>query len=122
MTTFTVAGTSTLKGVTKVRYANDIMRIKNLDKGGHTDIDLIELGRAMPKDEIAAYLQSINFANGDATKAEALAKEVAKRGPVQPAATAATGVKVTPKVTTKAKAKATAAKAKVEADTEAAAQ
>lgn len=120
MTTFTVAGTSTLNGVTKVRYANDIMRIKNLDKGGHTDIDLIELGRAMAKDEIAAYLQTIDFANGNAAKAEAIAKEVAKRGvKVQP--TAAAKVQVTPKVATKAPAKAKAAKT-VEAVAEAVAE
>ena len=113
MTTFTVAGTSTLNGVTKVRYANDIMRIKNLDKGGHTNIDLIELGREMPKDEIAAHLQAINFANGDAAKAEAIAKEVAKRSKAT-APTAAQGVKVTPKVATKSKAPAKAKAAKAE--------
>jgi hypothetical protein len=121
MNTFTVAGTSNLNGVTKVRYANDITRVKNLQKGGHTEIDLIDLGRALPKDEIAAYLQSINFDNGDAVKAEAIAKEVAKRAkaaPAEPTATAAKGVKVTPKVATKTKA---AAKVKTEVAAETAA-
>ena len=38
--TFTVAGVSKHKGEYKVRFANDIMRIKNLDKAGHEDIRL----------------------------------------------------------------------------------
>lgn len=33
----------------KVRFANDIMRIKNLSKGGHEDIRLAELDQAMDK-------------------------------------------------------------------------
>lgn len=112
MNTFSVAGTSSLNGVTKVRYANDIMRIKNLAKGGHDNIDLIDLGRSLPKDEIAAYLQSINFADGNPAKAEAIAKEVAKRTPKAAPAAVETKpkVKVTKKVETKTKtpAKATA--------------
>ena len=36
--TFTVAGVSKLNGDYKVRFANDIMRIKNLAKSGHEDI------------------------------------------------------------------------------------
>jgi hypothetical protein len=43
--TFSVAGVSTLNGVTKVRFANDYVgRFKILAKNGHQDINLIELG------------------------------------------------------------------------------
>ena len=122
MNTFSVAGTSSLNGVTKVRYANDITRVKNLAKGGHDNIDLIDLGRSLPKDEIAAYLQSINFADGNAVKAEAIAREVAKRTPkaapaaVAPKAKAKAKVKVTKKVETKTKAPAPATAEATEAD------
>lgn len=102
---FTVAGTSSLPvGGTKVRYANDIMRVKVLDKGGHTNIDLIELPTAMTKEDIVAYLIKIDFANGDADKQAAINAEATKRkvGAV-PKATAKTkgNVKVTAKVATK---------------------
>jgi hypothetical protein len=78
--TFKVAGTTKLNGVTKVRFANDIMRVKNLAKGGHENIDIIELPQAMTKPEVVAYLQSIDFANGDMDKAAALASQAEKRG------------------------------------------
>ena len=55
--TFTVAGVSTLKGVTKVRFANDfVSRIKVLDKNGHTDVNLKEFDKAMTKAEICQTL------------------------------------------------------------------
>ena len=100
--TFTVAGTTRLPtGQTKVRFANDMTRVKVLLKGGHEDIDLIELPHAMTKADIAAYLIKIDFANGDAEKAAAINAEAAKRkvGDVEaaPKATKASNVKVTAK-------------------------
>ena len=76
---FTVAGTSKVNGGTKVRYANDMTRVKVLVKGGHEDIDLIELPRAMTKAEIVSYLMSMDFADGNVEKAEAIAREASKR-------------------------------------------
>lgn len=77
---FTVAGTSSLPaGGTKVRYANDTMRVKVLAKGGHENIDLIELPEAMTKEDIVAYLLKIDFANGDAEKLAAINAEAVKR-------------------------------------------
>ena len=81
MSTFSVAGTSTDKGVTKVRFANDMLRVKVLEKNGHTNIDLIELKEPMTKEAIAEYLLKINFANGDAVKQSAIEAEVEKRTP-----------------------------------------
>ena len=40
---FTVAGISKLNGEYKVRFANDMMRIKVLAKSGHEDIRLADL-------------------------------------------------------------------------------
>ena len=57
---FAVAGVSTLGGKTKVRFANDTMRIKILAKNGHTDVNLVDLPREMTKAEIAAALSSPN--------------------------------------------------------------
>jgi len=55
--TFEVAGTSTLNGITKVRFANDYVgRFKILAKNGHDNIELIELGEKMTKAEICQML------------------------------------------------------------------
>jgi NADH:ubiquinone oxidoreductase subunit E len=56
---FTVVGTSKLDGETKVRFANDTLRTKVLQKHGHTDIVLVELDNAMTKLEA---VQTIQFA------------------------------------------------------------
>jgi hypothetical protein len=65
--TFTVAGVSKHKGEYKVRFANDIMRIKNLDKAGHEDIRLCELDKAMTKYEaIKAISTMTEFADAAA--------------------------------------------------------
>ena len=51
--TFNTAGTSTLNGITKVRFANDYVgRFKILAKNGHDNIELIELGESLTKAEI----------------------------------------------------------------------
>ena len=55
--TYTVAGTSSFNGKTKVRLAQDyVSRFKILNKNGHTDIELIELGSAMSKADICKML------------------------------------------------------------------
>ena len=54
---FTVVGTSKLDGETKVRFANDTMRTKVLQKHGHTDIVLVELPEAMTKLDAVLAIQ-----------------------------------------------------------------
>lgn len=55
--TFTVVGTSiTREGVLKLRWANDMSRVKILIKAGHTEIDLIDLPNPMTKLQAAQYL------------------------------------------------------------------
>jgi hypothetical protein len=67
---FSVVGVSTLNGKTKIRFANDSMRIKILLKNGHEDVDMINLDREMYKWEIAEHLKAVDFAKGNpATKA-----------------------------------------------------
>ncbi len=56
--TFKIAGVSKLKGSYKVRFANDMTRVKVLAKTGHTDIELIELPKAMDKPELVTHLKT----------------------------------------------------------------
>ena len=57
--TFSVAGVSTLNGVTKVRFANDFVnRFKILAKNEHQDINLIELGGEFSKAEVCQILMA----------------------------------------------------------------
>ena len=55
---FTVAGVSKWNNEFKVRFANDLARVKMLVKRGNTDIELIELPREMSKPEIVTFLKS----------------------------------------------------------------
>ena len=66
--TFAVAGVSTLNGACKVRFANDMTRVKVLAKNGHKDIDLVELKHPMTKEDAIAYLIKANFDQGNADR------------------------------------------------------
>lgn len=67
--TFTVAGVSKHKGEFKVRFANDLMRTKNLTKSGHTDITLVELPKAMLKLDAVKYIGTLDEFNNVGAKA-----------------------------------------------------
>ena len=93
---FTVAGTArNSDGTVKARFANDLVaRIKILNKAGCTDVNLIELPRAMTKLEALQYLTEQGITEGDAgfavaNKLSEKAK-VAKKGEVKVKATKAT--------------------------------
>lgn len=77
---FAVAGVSTLNGKTKIRFANDAMRVKILGKNGHQDVDLVELPREMTKTEIATHLVEIGF-GADKPAVVAAIKDLAKKNP-----------------------------------------
>lgn len=82
--TFTVAGVSTQNGVTKVRFANDIVsRTKLLAKGGHLPLELIELPRPMSKAEACAHLLDVGgiFANYADLITETMNKKVTNATP-----------------------------------------
>ena len=76
---FTHAGVSTLNGKTKARFATDIARIKVLAKGGHENIDIIDLPEPMTKVDAIQYMLDINFDEGDATVRAALEDGLARR-------------------------------------------
>ena len=84
---FAVAGVSTLNGKTKVRFANDVMRIKILAKNGHTDIQLIDLPREMTKAEIAQHMTETKFGS-DSPAIQAAIRYIAKKNPVETAGSA----------------------------------
>ena len=92
---FTVAGTArNSDGTVKARFANDLVaRIKILNKAGCTDINLVELPRAMTKLEALQYLTEQGITEGDAGFAVAskLAEKakIAKKGEVKVKATKA---------------------------------
>ena len=56
---YTVAGTSTNAGKTKVRFANDyVSRFKILVKNQHENINIIELPNAMSKADVCKFLST----------------------------------------------------------------
>lgn len=64
--TYSVAGTSTLNGITKIRFANDfVSRLKILFKNGHENVELIELGGEFTKAEVCQVLMAHPKFQGD---------------------------------------------------------
>jgi hypothetical protein len=62
---FKVGGVSKTKGQYKVRFAGDMTRIKILAKTD-SDINLMELPKAMTKPELVSFLKTTDlYANGD---------------------------------------------------------
>lgn len=82
---FTVAGTSKLDGEVKVRFANDVMRIKVLAKHGHEDINLIELPEAMTKLQAVEFLKTVDEFSSAADQA-AIADYLDAKTPAAPKA------------------------------------
>lgn len=108
--TFTVAGTSKHNGEFKVRFANDLMRTKNLTKSGHTDITLVELPKAMLKLDAIKHIATLDEFNNVGSKAAIMdyldRKDAAPKAPAVKAPKAATDPAA--KKATKAKATVTA--------------
>jgi len=120
MSTFKVAGVSKQNGEFKVRFANDMLRVKVLEKNAHKDIDLMELPTPMTKEAALTYLLSINFDNGNKEVRTALEAGLESRTATAVAKPAAKGVmkkaKKSPSLDAiAARAKATKAPAKVDA-------
>lgn len=109
---FKVAGISKLNGEYKVRFANDIMRIKVLAKSGHEDIRLAELDNAVSKMEAAMLISGMDEFS-DVIAQATIAEYVEENTPK----TKTAPVKA-PVVKAKAKAPAKTAKVKVDAELE----
>jgi len=81
---FQVVGISKREGEYKVRFANDIMRIKVLSKGGHEDIRLAELDAPLSKMEAVVAMSKLDeFQDviAQATIAEYIERNTPKRKP-----------------------------------------
>jgi recombinational DNA repair protein RecR len=90
---FTVAGISKLDGEYKVRFANDMMRIKVLAKSGHEDIRLADLEKAVTKLEAAQILLALDeFA--DAIAQATITEYIEDKSPKAPAKPVAKVAKV----------------------------
>ena len=75
--TFKVAGVSLLNGKYKVRYANNKSRGKVLEKNGHSNVELVVLKEALPKEDIIDQLLNHTFKTAEANEAiKAEAKEL----------------------------------------------
>ena len=111
--TFSVAGISKLNGSYKIRFANDIMRIKVLAKSGHEDIRLADLEGEFTKLQAAEMLLGLeDFA--DATAQATITEYLEDNAPK-----AKTAPKTAVKAPVKVKAKAVKATAKVTEDEDA---
>lgn len=58
---FKVTGVSRCKGVFKVRFANDMTRVKILNKTGHDEIELIEMPSPADKSGCVNFLKLSNL-------------------------------------------------------------
>ena len=64
--TYSVAGTSTNNGITKIRFANDFVnRLKILYKNGHENVELIELGGEFTKAQVCQILMAHDKFQGE---------------------------------------------------------
>lgn len=113
--TFKVAGISKLDGEYKVRFANDLMRIKVLAKHGHEDIRLAELDEAVSKLEAAKLIATMeDFA--DAAAQAVITEYIEDNTPKTKAAPKAEIAKNFAKLNSDTKAKSKAKTAKVVED------
>jgi 2-keto-3-deoxy-L-rhamnonate aldolase RhmA len=100
---FTVAGVSKLDGEYKVRFANDVLRIKVLAKHGHEDITLVELPSAMSKVDAVKFIKGLDEFAG-ASEQSAIADYLDRKDekPAKATATKAPAkAKAAPKATAK---------------------
>jgi len=111
MSTFKVAGVSKLDGKFKVRFANDMLRVKVLEKNNHTRVDLVEFVTPLTKEQAVAKLIEMDFAKGDAAIQAAL-DEASEKRTVAPKVAKAPKAKAAPKAKSKPSLDAIAARAK----------
>lgn len=104
---FKIAGVSKLAGSYKVRFANDMTRVKVLAKTGHTEIELMDLPKAMTKPELVTFLKTSELYNRAEFKQAIDAADEKYNGSAT-VKVAGVKVKAPAKAATKASTKATA--------------
>jgi len=97
---FSHAGYSFHNGSYKARFANDALRVKVLEKSGHTDIQMTPLLEPSTKQQAVEALLKANFAGDNAQAQAALEAELDKRTDA-PKAVKATKAKAAPKAKSK---------------------
>jgi len=93
---YTVVGVSKHNGEYKVRFANDTLRVKVLEKNGHTDVRLAELDAPTSKYDAVkqiAGMPEFGDAAAQSVIQEYLSEKATKQ--VDPAAKAVTSTKAT---------------------------
>ena len=78
--TYTVVGTSICNGKMKVRWATDMMRIKVLQRTGHTDIEFFDLPKPMTKVEAVNFMLETHGAKMSPERVSAARAALSKRG------------------------------------------
>lgn len=78
--TYTFAGVSKHNGEYKVRFANDIMRVKVLARHGHEDIRIFQLDEPMLKVDAIRAIQDLDEVQ-DAPAQMAIAEYLAENAP-----------------------------------------
>ena len=104
---FNVAGVSAVKGQYKVRFANDMARVKVLIKTDHTDITLENLPQAMTKADAVSFLKTTSLMDKDVYRQAIEAADAKYNAADKPAVTKVKVAKPT-KATVTAKAKKSA--------------
>ena len=88
--TYSVVGTTIQPdGQMKIRWTNNIMRIKILHREGHTDIKLADLGKEMTKYEAVKAMQSLDEFQGAAYQS-VIAEYLEEKAPKAPKAATTT--------------------------------
>lgn len=82
--TFQYAGVSRLNGKIKVRFSARDVYVKALAKSNNTDVDLVDLGAPMSKEQAIAFLIQSEFGKGNPEIQSAL-QEASERRAVKQA-------------------------------------
>jgi hypothetical protein len=109
---FSVAGVSRLHGEVKVRFATDLTYVKGLTKAGNTDVELIDAGSEMTKDQLVEFLKTTDLYKNPEYQAAIDARSALYAGKDVVKATKS----VKPKAKAKAKPSLAAIKARAEAE------
>lgn len=79
--TFQYAGVSRINGKLKVRFSDRDLYAKALIKANNTDVEIVDLGSEMTKEQAITHLLTTDFAQGRNEVLDALTAAADKRAP-----------------------------------------